>query len=473
MKKKKQIWLWINDRTKISDFIKPLARHLVPPDSKWTYVFGSATLVVLIIQVITGVALALMYQPTSASAYKSLQYITNTAPLGDILRGIHYYGASAMIILMSVHMIRVYITAAYKYPREMNWISGVILLPLVLGMGFTGQLLRWDSNGVWSAIVGAEQAGRIPLIGTWAARFFIGGKTLGGATLSRFFVFHVFLIPALLFGLVGLHIFLAIKNGISEPPKSGRPVEPKSYRKWYEKMLEEKGVPFFPDAAWRDMVFGLCVVVAIILLAVFVGPPHIGAPPDPANINSNPRPDWYFLWIFALFALMPREIESYAIAFGPIIIGAILILLPIIFNKGERSPFKRPWAFIIVIFILTMVGTMCYEGVLSPWAPDFNAKPLVEKVVGNVSPDARFGAQLMYKKACLYCHAISGDGGHRGPDLTKAGNRLNENESIIRLKNKIEKGGRDMPAFSGNLSPKELNALVAFLQTRRDSIRTK
>ncbi len=466
MKRLKQIWLWFDDRTKLSSFVKPLAKHLVPPDSKWSYVFGSATLFTFILQVITGVALALMYQPTSASAYKSLQYITNEAPLGNILRGIHYFGASAMILLIGIHMIRVYLLAAYKYPREMGWISGVVLLGLTLGMGFTGQLLRWDSNGVWSAIVGAEQAGRIPIIGTWVARFLIAGETLGGATLSRFFAFHVFLIPALLFGIIGLHIFLVIKNGISEPPKSGRPVEPKKYKSWYENMLKEKGVPFWPNAAWRDIAFGLIVVMFILLLAIFVGPPHIGTPPDPANINSNPRPDWYFLWIFALFALMPREIESYAIAFGPIIIGIILIFMPIIFNKGERSPFRRPWAFIIVIFIVSMIGTLWHEGVLSPWSPDFNAKPLTEKVVGNVGPDARFGADLMYKKACLYCHSISGDGGHRGPDLTKVGNRLTKEELKIRIVN----GGGNMPAFGGNLSSKELNSLVAFLSTRRDSI---
>jgi ubiquinol-cytochrome c reductase cytochrome b subunit len=466
LNKLKKIWLWFDDRTKISGFIKPLAKHLVPPDSKWTYVFGSATLFAFILQVITGVALALMYQPTSASAYKSLQYITNEAPLGAILRGIHYFGASAMIILVGIHMIRVYILAAYKYPREMSWISGVLLLAFILGMGFTGQLLRWDSNGVWSAIVGAEQAGRIPIIGTWGARFLIAGDTLGGATLSRFFAFHVFLIPALLFGIIGLHLFLVFKNGISEPPKSGRPVEPSKYKAWYENMLKEKGVPFWPNAAWRDMVFGLLVVVVIIALAIFIGPPKIGAPPDPANINSNPRPDWYFLWIFSLFALMPREIESYAIAFGPIIIGAILIFLPIVFNKGERSPLRRPWSFIIVLFIITMVATLWHEGVLSPWSPNFNAKPLKESVIGNVGPDARFGAKLMYKKACLYCHTISGDGGKRGPNLTKVGERLTADELKIRIVN----GGGNMPAFGPSLSSKELNALVAFLKTRNDSI---
>ena len=463
MDKLKNIWRWIEDRTGIAAFIKPLAEHLVPPDSRWTYVFGSATLFIFILQVITGVGLSLLYQPTSETAYASLQYITNQVPLGDILRGIHYYGASAMIILIGIHMIRVYLAAAYKYPREMSWISGVILLGLTLGMGFTGQLLRWDSNGVWSAIVGAEQAGRIPFIGKWLAHFILAGGTLGGATLSRFFAIHVFLIPALLFGLIGLHVFLVFRNGISEPPKAGRPVDPKTYRNWYEDMLKKKGVPFFPNAAWRDIAFGLLIVFIVILLAVIVGPPKIGAPPNPANINSNPRPDWYFLWIFALFALMPRGIESFAIAFGPVIIGLILFLLPIVFNKGERSPARRPWSVFIVVVMVTMIATFWHEGIKSPWSPDFNAKPLSTKIVGNVGIDAVAGASLFYKKGCLYCHSISGDGGHRGPDLTKVADRLNDQEMTIRIVN----GAGNMPAFGASLTKKELQQILAFLNTRK------
>ncbi len=463
MNRIKNIWYWIDDRSGISDFIKPLAKHLVPPDSRWTYIFGSATLFIFILQVITGVGLSLLYQPTSETAYNSLNYITNQVPLGAILRGIHYYGASAMIILIGIHMIRVYISAAYKYPREMSWISGVVLLGLTIGMGFTGQLLRWDSNGVWSAIVGAEQAGRVPVIGTWLAHFILAGGTLGGATLSRFFAIHVFLIPAILFGLIGLHIYLVIRNGISEPPKAGQPVEPKTYKQWYHEMLDKKGVPFWPNAAWRDMAFGLLVVAAVIALAVFIGPPQIGSPPNPANIHSNPRPDWYLLWIFALFALMPRAIESYVIAFGPVIIGLILVLLPIIFNKGERSPVRRPWSILIVIFILTMIGTFWYEGVKSPWSPNFDAKPLPEKTIGNVGPAAISGASLMYKKGCLYCHSISGDGGHRGPNLTKVAERLNTDQMTIRIIN----GGGNMPAFGSSLTKEELKDILAFLNTRK------
>jgi ubiquinol-cytochrome c reductase cytochrome b subunit len=462
MNRFKKIWYWIDDRTGISELIAPMAKHLVPSDSRWAYVFGSATLIAFVIQVITGIGLAFMYQPSSGAAYDSLKFINSQAPLGHFLRGIHYFGSSAMILLIGIHMIRVYIYASYKYPREMSWISGVILLVLTLGMGFTGQLLRWDNNGVWSAIVGAEQAGRVPLVGKWVAHLFLGGDTIGGTTLSRFFAFHVFLFPALLIGLIGLHVYLVIRNGISEPPKAGRPVDTKTYRNWYHNMLKEKGVPFWPNAAWRDMAFGLLVIVAIILLGYFVGAPEIGAPPDPSNINATPRPDWYFMWIFAMFALMPRNIETFFIAYGPVLVGLVLFALPFLSNKGERSPIRRPWSIAIVVFIVTIITAFWYEGNKSAWSPDFSAKVLPDSVVNSTLPDVESGSKLFYTKACLYCHSISGQGGHRGPDLTKVGERLTESQITIRIVN----GGGNMPAYGGTLSQKELKDLVSFLKSR-------
>lgn len=459
----KKAWDWFDDRTGTSGLVAPLMEHLVPPGAKWNYVFGSATLFLFILQVITGVALSLMYQPTSSTAYDSLKFITDTAPMGNVLRGIHFYGASAMILFVGIHMIRVYLYAAFKYPREMSWVSGIFLLAMTLGMGFTGQLLRWDSNGVWSAVVGAEQAGRIPVIGESIAHFLLAGETLGGATLSRFFAIHVFLIPALIFGLLAMHLYLVIRHGISEPPKAGNPVDPKTYKKEYEEMLHKEGVPFWPNAAWRDMAFGLAVVLAVILLAVFLGPPEVGTPPDPANINANPRPDWYFLWIFALFAVMPRSIESFAIAVIPVVAGVILLAMPFIFNKGERSPIRRPWSIGIVIFIVMVIGVFWHLGAKSPWSPDLDAKPLPASIVGDVPQLAKEGAVLFHKKACIYCHTVSGIGGKRGPDLTQVGSRMSEEQLTIMIVN----GAGNMPAYGGTLSHDELTRLVSFLQTRK------
>lgn len=456
---------WLDDRMGITELIAPLLNHPVPSGSKWWYVFGSATLFCLLLQVFTGIGLALMYQPSSETAYASLEYISNQAILGNWLRGLHYFGASGMVLMMGIHMIRTYLMAAYKFPREMSWITGVFLLGLTIAMGFTGQLLRWDDTGVWSAVVAAEQMGRIPIVGTSIAHFLLGGDTVGGHTLSRFFAYHVFLIPALLFMIVGLHVYLVVRNGISEPPTPGRPVDPKTYRKWYHQLLKEKGVPFFPDAAWRDVVFGVCVILIIALLAFIIGAPSLLGPPDPTNIHVNPKPDWYLSWLFALFALMPPAIESYVMFFGPVLVVFLLLALPFLSNKGERHPLRRPWAIAGVVFTVTIIGVLTVAGSKAPWSPNFATKPLPDNIVANAGPEVMQGAQLFYKKGCLYCHQINQYGGQRGPDLTEVEKRLTKQELTIRIVN----GGKDMPAFGGSLSEVELNAIVAFLESPKQN----
>src|SRR6185437_6594911 len=178
----RRAWNWFDDLTGLTAMLRPLLLHPVPKARKaaWLYVLGSATLFVFLLQIVTGVALSSAYVASSGQAYSTLQFISG-ARFGSIVRGIHYFGASAMVILIGVHAIRVYLMAAYKYPRQMNWLSGVVLLFLTLGMAFTGQLLRWDQNGFWSAVVAAEQAGRSPGIGNWLGHFILAGDTAGGA----------------------------------------------------------------------------------------------------------------------------------------------------------------------------------------------------------------------------------------------------------------------------------------------------
>lgn len=462
MKKLKQIWHWVDDRSGFSEIFLPLIKHPVPPGSKWSYVFGSATLFCLVLQVITGVALSLLYQPSSSGAYQSLQFITHQATFGRVLRGIHYFGASAMIVMVGIHMIRVYITAAYKYPREMAWISGVILLFMTIAMGFTGQLLRWDSNGVWSSVVAAEQLGRVPFIGKWLARLLLGGDTIGGHSLSRFYAYHVFIIPAIIFLFVGYHLMLVIRNGISEPPKAGRPVDPKTYRKWYKDMLEKTGVPFWPYAAWRDVLFGALTIIAIIGMAVAFGPPELTQPPNPAMVYATPKPDWYMLSIFSLFALMPPQIESYMIVIGPLLTIIILLALPFVSNRGERHAIRRPWAIFGSGCVVVFVFSLFLLGEKSDWSPNFKVKPLTPAAIHSTDPEVVQGAVLFYKKGCLYCHKIENDGGMKGPDLSHVHTRLSDAEMKIRIVN----GGDDMPAYGGILSKKEMDAVITFMKTR-------
>ena len=462
-----KLWQWIDDRLGISALIGPPLKHLVPRDAGWWYVFGSATLVAFIIQVVTGVALAFSYIPSSSQAYDTLVFITRHAPFGNFLRGLHYFGASAMVLMVGAHLAQTFLFGAYKFPREMNWATGVLLLGFTLIMGFTGQLLRWDQNATWSVVVAAEQAGRVPWIGDWLARFILGGSTIGGATLSRFFAIHVFLVPGLMFLFIAFHLMLVLRHGISEPPVPGRPVNPKKYRQEYAQLMEKTGHPFWPEGAWRDFVFGTAVVVAVVLLALLVGPPALDKPPDPSILQADPRPDWYLLWYFAVLALIPPRIEGYVMILAPAAIGILLLLAPLLNNRGERAPSRRPWSIAVVILSVIMIGSLWIAGVRSPWSPNFDPVPLTPAIVGATSGPVFRGAQLFQKKSCLNCHLIAGHGGRRGPDLTFIGDQLTEQAMIIRIVN----GGVNMPAFGATLKPGEINDLVAFLRSRKRFLR--
>jgi len=460
MKPGQRIYGWLDERLGISQVVLPVIAHPVPRGVDWWYVFGSATLAAFIFQIITGVALAMAYVPAPTSAYASLNFITHDAVLGSLIRGIHYFGASAMVILIFVHLAHEFLAGSYKFPRELNWLTGVLLLFLTLGMAFTGQLLRWDQNAYWAVVVAAEQAGRTPLIGNWLTQLVIAGQTVGGATLTRFYAIHVFLLPALMFLLLGVHLYLVIHLGISEPPKAGQPVDPATYQEHYERILKEDGEPFFPDAAWKDVVFALAVGVIVVALAIFVGPAHLGPVADPTIVKADPRPDWYFLWYFALLALIPPNIENVFIIGFPTIVAILLIVLPFFANKGERSPARRPWAVGIVLMAAISLGVLIREGDVAPWSPNFSPGPIPTSITAHLSPSAQRGVVVFEAKGCHDCHMVAGTGGQRGPDLTHIG-ALTRPQLITRVIN----GGNNMPAYGGNISPQDLSDLVDFLQS--------
>ena len=458
----KSVLCWLDDRLGFSANLKPLIEHPVPPTG-WDYTIGSATLIAFTVQVITGVALAFTYVPTPDHAYESLSFITYGAVLGSVVRGLHFWGASAMVLLVCAHAAQVFLIGAFKFPREVNWLSGTLLLVFTFGMAFTGQLLRWNQDAYWAVVVGASQAARAPIIGQFLVGVLFAGDQVGGATLTRFYATHVFMIPAVIFGLLGVHLYLVIRHGVSEPPVPGVVVDPRTYRQRYEDLIHKIGVPFWPDAGWKDVVFALAVGSIVLVLAIAFGPPALGVPADPTVLQAYPRPDWYFLWYFALLALIPPNIEDIFIIGFPLVLGLLFIMLPFVAPFGERSPRRRPWAIGVVAVSAVSIAALVELGNLAPWSPDLSGQKLPASVTQGLPPDAARGAQSFELRGCINCHAIDGVGGQKGPDLSSIGTQLSSDQLTWRILN----GGRNMPAYGTTLTPDELNDLVAFLQTRQ------
>src|SRR5262252_7704709 len=225
------IGAWFEARLCLRESLWPMLTHPIPKTAAgpmgWWYVFGSASLTLFLIQIITGIGLALVYVPAADQAYDSLLFLDYEQPLGWFLRALHYYAGSGMVVLVLVHMAQVFLHAAYKYPRELTWIVGVVLLLLTMGMFFSGQILRWDPDAYWGLAVAGSMAGRVPLAGPKIVDLLLGGPIIGGDSLSRFFTLHVFVIPGVLLLFLVIHLWLIIKLGISAPPVPGRLVDPK------------------------------------------------------------------------------------------------------------------------------------------------------------------------------------------------------------------------------------------------------
>lgn len=456
---------WLDARLQLGEAIVSVAEHPVPRSSaSWWYVFGSATLVVFVLQVVTGICLATVYTPAADRAWDSLIYLNYSQPLGWYLRALHGWGSNFMVALMLIHMIQVFLFGAYKYPRELTWVAGCVLLLCTLGMAFTGQVLRFDQNAYWGLGIGAAIAGRAPILGAKIVALILGGPIIAADTLSRFFALHVFVIPALLMGFVGLHLFLVLRLGINEWPMPGRIVNRSTYRQQYEELVRADGEPFVPYAAQKDLVFAGLIILSLLVVAAIAGPIGPNGPPDPTIIQTVPRPDFFFLWLFSVFALLPPWTETVLMLTGPVLALGLLFVLPFISGRGEKSWRRRPFSVVIVILVVTTIGSLTWLGTFSPWSPHMNAwsdVPTPIEYVKGRTPLELQGALLVQSKQCRNCHALGGRGGMRGPALDATATRLTRDQ-IVR---QILQGGGNMPAYGSNLSPAEVNAIVAFLAT--------
>jgi ubiquinol-cytochrome c reductase cytochrome b subunit len=464
-KRLRSVALWIDERLYISRIYAATAGHTVPrSSSSWFYVFGSGTLLCFMIQIVTGICLALVYVPSAGQAYTSLEYLNYQQQFGWFLRAMHNWGSNFMVAIMLLHLAQVFLFGAFKYPREMTWISGVVLLLSTLGMAFTGQVLRFDQDAYWGLGIGAAMAGRVPLMGPAIVHMMLGGPIIAGETLSRFFTLHVFVIPGTIIAIVSLHLRLVLTKGINEYPVAGKPVEKETYVEEYEAGLKKEGVPFFPKAIGKDLIFSALVMLGIVFCAAYFGPAGPRGVPDPTQIKTAPSPDFFFLWLYAVLSLMPDYLETVLILTVPFVVIIILFAVPFISNTGEKSPRRRPVAVLSVLLVFIVLGAFNYLGTFAPWSPKMDAwtgEPMPVKYLEGSSPLERQGAVVFHAKQCINCHSVGGAGGLRGPALDGVAARLTADQLV----RQVIQGSGNMPAYGKNLNPSEVAALVAFMHT--------
>jgi ubiquinol-cytochrome c reductase cytochrome b subunit len=458
---------WLEHRLRLIEPLTNAAAHPTPSsNASWLYVFGSGATVLLVMQVMTGIMLALVYSPSANEAWGSLQLLNHNIALGWYLRALHGWGSDFMVAIVLIHMAQVFLFGAYKFPRELTWIIGVCLLVLTLGMAFTGQVLRFDQDAYWGLGIGASILSRVPLIGEPLLNLMLGGPIIGGATLSRFFTLHVFVVPGLLLACAGIHIWMTLVHGVSEWPMPGRLVTRSTYEREYHELTHKTGIPFVPDAAWKDAAFAAAIVFSVMACAFFFGPFGPSGPPDPTIIQTVPKPDVPFLWIYAVLAFLPPSIETPVMLTVPILVIAGLLALPLFAAEGERHWARRPIAVLMVSVIAVTLGIFTHLGTYTPWSPIMDAwtrEPIPPKYLSRRTPLERQGALVLQNKQCRNCHILNDVGGQRGPALDGIASRMTEDQ-IIR---QVLQGGGNMPAYGNALSPPETKALVSFLITLR------
>jgi ubiquinol-cytochrome c reductase cytochrome b subunit len=515
---------WLHARTGYRTALSHVLDEELPAGTGWWFTLGSVLLFLLLVQAVTGVALALYYAPTPDHAYASVRFIMREVPLGSFIRGLHFFGASAVVIVAVLHMLRVIGFASYKAPREATWLTGIVLLLIVLGFALTGYLLPWDQRAYWATVVTINIAKLVPMAGP-ALSTLAGAPDgqVGALTLSRWFAIHVIVLPAAIAAFTGAHLFLMRRHGISGPIRVGtRP-----------------GRPFFPYQAARDLSV-ILVVAGFLAALAWRGMPDLERIADPTDASYTPRPEWYFLGLFQLLKVMPGKLEILGALLLPGLVVTLLAMLPWIDRGPERDPRHRPLilggviAGLISLVALTagawsdkpdipssarwsvreIAGAALAESrncarchasgrVAEPlptqpvtrpvdWlqnhfvdpeiiAPGIRPLPPSNEREGDaliayvkrgggapeVSSDTR-DASVLLARHCLSCHVIDAEGGTDGPDLSRVGRKRAPDwlrQWIARPT--VIKPDAEMPAFQEKLSQEELDRLARFLAALR------
>lgn len=419
-----QIGNWLDERTGYRALGHRAFAEPVRGGARWAYVFGSALALTFGMQIVTGILLAMFYSPSTQEAWGSIHYIQHEVLLGWFVRGLHHYGSSAMVVLVVLHMLQAFVYRAYAPPRELNWWTGLVLFGIVLGFSVTGYLLPWDQKGFWATRVVTSIVGAMPWIGDWLKTTLQGGNDLGNLTLTRFFGFHVFVLPALL-GLVLLaHVALFRRHGVTVSPRRA------------SDEIEPRTEPFWPRQVTYDVAFFALVVAILIAFTIVRGGASLEAPADPSS-GYPARPEWYFLWLFEMLKIVPGELEGVAIGGLTFAVAAFLAALPLvdrrpIVSQRARWPhFAVAGGLAVIVLALTikpLVQDARDAGLAAQRAAlERDAERAFRLARKGIPPggagdlylnDPMERGKHLFAAECQSCHRLGDKGGDTAPDLT-------------------------------------------------------
>ncbi len=391
----------LRDRIGWEPYLKPFFFKKLPAGTGWSATLGSLCVLLFALLAGTGIFLAMYYNPSPDKAYQSVDYIMKDVSMGSILRGLHHWGAGAMVLAVFIHLLSVFFSGSYKAPRELTWICGVFLFLVTLGLGFTGYLLPWDMKAYWATVVGTNMPGGMPVVGDFITRFIRGGDAVSGLTLTRFYAIHMLLLPALLVVFAAFHIYLVRVHGLAEKRVGERrEQQPEPYR-------------FYPEHAFRSLSVFALVFVVLMGLSVFGSIPReeiAGTVVD----SYLPRPEWYYMWIFQLLTYFSGPWEQVG-SLTLFALGGILIFsVPYLGLPGVSALADRPLSAAVGVTAVTGIvylSLIAFAGV----KPYGDVIPIPDR---PLTATEERGLHIYVDRECAYCHQIQGRGGHRtGPDL--------------------------------------------------------
>ncbi len=463
---------WLDERAAIKHLWHEAADEEIPGGARPRYVFGSILMFLFMQQVVLGILLAMYYSPSATDAWASTAYLNDRVTAGWFLRGLHHHGSSAMVIVTLLHFGQVTLAGAYRKPRELNWLTGLIMAALVLGFALTGYLLPWDQKGYWATQVATSIMGSMPG-GDVQQRLLQGGSQYGNLTITRFFALHVFVLPIGLAALLGAHLALFRKHGVTPP------VLPQAE-------LDRTADRFFPKQLFLDLV-AMAITSAVLVFVTFsTHGSELFAPAQPAS-NFVARPEWYFLFLFQLLKYFHGPLQIIATAIIPGAAAAFLVMLPWL-DKAESRHAKDRLPVLLGVGTL-MAGVVALTGIAMSedkgnvkYQADLvvakkeaeYARELAAKGVLPQGGDAVFendplvGALRLFKENCSSCHAIDGMGGSEAPDFGDYNSRewlssFIRNPEASRFFGGTKHGEEMEPYPADKLSDPKLAELVEYL----------